>query len=656
EDVHWADRPSLALLESLVPRIAGMPLSLVVTRRTEESETNPTRLGTLAGVTRRVLGPLAPPDVYPLVQALHDRIPSPNVVGWLLERSAGIPLYVIELAAGLRDLERAPSGTASTQTSVFSQKLDALSGPTRRAVAIAALCGERFDVLLVEDVAGAELPADRRWIREAERAGILLPDPALPTRFLFQHALIRDVAEDALDADERARFHLRIGEALERRHPEPSAHVTTALARHYSAAARVLSDPSRPLRHALRAARDAAALRAWPAVALHASHALGWVDRLAPSADRDALVLDAALMRCAAISGLEDYVAETGSLLERIAPELARSGTPEDRALAASFRYACARHAPKASDLANIADPVADVAWLAPAIEGWRAVFATLEGRFDQAAAIALADPEGEPIAGFRGRSGWDPWCEHLGFTAFACFARGDDREAVARSNRAIELAEAQNDVRITIWTRYLAMLLSELRRDWSRMIEVVAPMDGLGEAHGITSWLGAGSGFSIMAALRRAGKPDEVGCQRIGNIVRSRGLGPNSSPRTLLLLIASRMLAWGGDEKRARQTLDDALGIARRTSERFLEAELLRERAALALAASDRAGARSDWARALEIAEAQGAVVFALRTRADRIEADEAEADDRAQLAAIGDRFGASLGPHETARLESIR
>ncbi|MBK7949742.1 MAG: AAA family ATPase [Deltaproteobacteria bacterium] len=651
EDLHWADPPSLALLESVAPRLEGRGIVILATRRTDEASSAPTRLGALSSVHRHPLGPLSAPDIYSILQALHGRYPSADVVGFVLERSGGIPLYVIELATGLEDLDRVPSRPTASPTRLLDRKFEGLAPQTRRALAIAALCGERFDVMLVEDVARDALPADRAWILEAESEGILAPDPSLPTRFFFRHALLRDAAEAGLGAEEAAHWHLRIGEAIERRHPEAAGHVATTLARHFAAAARILPEPTRPLRHALVAAREAASLQVWPQVAVHCEHALGWIDALAPDAERDRLTLEAALLRCAAISGQEDYVQETQTLLARIEPELARAGGEQERALVAGFRYACARHFPRPDDLVRVADPVEDIDWLRPAVDCWKVVLASMAGQLATARQPAPAESDSVPLRGFRARAGWDPWSEQAGYSAFACFAAGQDAEAVARSERAIQIAEERGDVRGILWTRFLAMLLSDLRDDWPRMLAAAEPMETLGQTHGITPWLGAGFGFSIWANVRQANKKNDVGCERIGKIIRSRGNAPNSSPRTLVLLIASRVLAWASLKDLAREALKDALAIAAASQERFLLAELLRNRALLCEERDPKA--REDWARAVEIALEQGAVVFELRARADRVAAGAETPDDPKRLAAIGRDLARSLAPVDRGRLD---
>ncbi|MCG8589585.1 MAG: AAA family ATPase, partial [Proteobacteria bacterium] len=176
EDLHWADRPSLAILESLAARMAALPVLLVLTQRTADERAVPAHgLSESPLVDCIRLEPLQVRHLFPLVGAILGRVPAPELVGRMERASGGNPLIVRELARRLSLEEESWSDVPKLARRVFSSRFDALGAEVRHGLSVAALCGSTFDAPLVEAAAGESLPTDRSWVRAGVRAGILSP-------------------------------------------------------------------------------------------------------------------------------------------------------------------------------------------------------------------------------------------------------------------------------------------------------------------------------------------------------------------------------------------------------------------------------------------------------------------------------------------------
>ncbi|WP_029085222.1 AAA family ATPase [Bradyrhizobium sp. th.b2] len=93
EDVHWADPTSLDLLDRNVELIRKVPVLLLITFR---PEFNPPWVGE-SHVTVMALGRLGRRDGAALIEGIAgDRMP-PEMVGEIVERTDGVPLFVEEL-------------------------------------------------------------------------------------------------------------------------------------------------------------------------------------------------------------------------------------------------------------------------------------------------------------------------------------------------------------------------------------------------------------------------------------------------------------------------------------------------------------------------------------------------------------------------------
>ncbi|WP_435603590.1 BTAD domain-containing putative transcriptional regulator [Streptomyces sp. bgisy130] len=306
EDLHWADAASLDLLRLLVTRRHDRPLSIVLTTRQPEMESDASLRRALSEVLRGPrtetlrLGGLSRQAIASLVEAQAGPGVGSDVVKVLHERSGGNPYFVTQLLTLLGDVRRLhePGATEVLLASVPSgvrdalrQRFTALPEPVLRVLHLCAVIGIEVDTRLLARTAGPDEPVGAA-LEAAIAAGLLAEDPHRPDRLHFAHALVRETLTDELDRQARHRLHARVAEALATRRPGDEAGGAEAerLA-HHSWHGRSELPADRLLPRLLRAAEDAEHQLAYEQVEIWLRRAVHLVGALPPD-DQETLRLE----------------------------------------------------------------------------------------------------------------------------------------------------------------------------------------------------------------------------------------------------------------------------------------------------------------------------------------------------------------------------
>jgi tetratricopeptide (TPR) repeat protein len=244
EDLHWAERALLDMLEHVVARAAG-PLLVVVTARPELLESRPGWGGRVA--SQLTLEPLTGEAARRLVAELLPGAP-PAVRDRVVAHAEGNPFFAEEIAHHLLDRGVRSAGALPIPTTiraVLAARLDALPAAERRALQDAAVVGRAFWASSLE-VTGAAAVA----LRALEERGLVVtrPTSSLPgqTELWFRHALIREVAYRSIPDAQRREVHAAVGEWLEELASDRRDEFVDLLAHHYERA--VWSGEPEPLR------------------------------------------------------------------------------------------------------------------------------------------------------------------------------------------------------------------------------------------------------------------------------------------------------------------------------------------------------------------------------------------------------------------------
>jgi class 3 adenylate cyclase/tetratricopeptide (TPR) repeat protein len=210
EDTFWMDEASAELVAHLAADVSAHPWVICVSRRPVDTGLH-AGMGYDATVLR--LGPLNEDDAARLVSLATDTMSlPPHFAERLVERSAGNPLFLLELvaaSAAQADLDALPDSVES----IVASRLDRLASEDRKLLRYASVLGARFTPELVRDALVPLVPeaSDQgMWGRLDEF--VALDDGV----YRFRNDLFRRVAYEALPFSRRRVVHGRVGEVLER--------------------------------------------------------------------------------------------------------------------------------------------------------------------------------------------------------------------------------------------------------------------------------------------------------------------------------------------------------------------------------------------------------------------------------------------------------
>jgi predicted ATPase len=247
EDLHWVDPTTVEWLSLVVDQVPTTSLCLLVTCRPEFQ----LPWGSRSYLTQMTLNRLPRIQVAQMVELLVGRVtgskPFPaEVRQHLVEKSDGIPLFVEAMtktvleSAILTADEREYILTGPVSAGVIPATLqDSLMARLVRLVTakgLAQLCatlGRHFSYTLLQAVAQLDEVTLQRELQRLVTAELLYQRGVLPqATYIFKHALIQDVAYQALLKSTRQHYHqpLRCWKPAFRRSLRPSPncwHITT---------------------------------------------------------------------------------------------------------------------------------------------------------------------------------------------------------------------------------------------------------------------------------------------------------------------------------------------------------------------------------------------------------------------------------------------
>ena len=337
EDLHWAQLPTLALLERVADASADARMLVLVTFRTtapdrsDELAMRMAGLHRLDGVRRLDLGGLDT-DAIAQYLARHAGLAEQEArppAALLRDRTGGNPFFLREMWAdlqrrggvvALRSAVRVPASISDS----LQARIVGMGEELRAVLELAAVLGDEFDLAVL--VAAGDGGRDRTlaFVDATTALGLIEPVDAHGGRYCFVHALTRQAVLDRTPPSRLALLHARAGQALE--HVPRQAALVPRLAHHFLGA-QVLGFHEQALRHSRDAGRLAERSLAF-------EEAAAWFERAASlpgcsSEDRSQLQFTAAA----------DYVRSCRFPQARtIYEELATTGSPAMR-LAAAMGY-----------------------------------------------------------------------------------------------------------------------------------------------------------------------------------------------------------------------------------------------------------------------------------------------------------------------------
>ena len=260
DNLHWADQPTLLLLEFLAQEFSNGQILVLGTYRDEEISAEHPLTRVLSELTktpnfqRLPLKGLSLEDVGELITLMSGVTPPRDLVETVFTRTQGNLLFVTEVVRLLvQDSELLLDDRHRTADSDFgipdgvreaiSGRLVRLSDACNQALTTASVIGREFSLGQLERVHAGETDESLlELMEEGLNSRVIEEIPHAVGRYQFTHVMVQETLASTLSATRRSRMHGEIGRALESLYADDLASHAAELADHFSRSDAVLAD------------------------------------------------------------------------------------------------------------------------------------------------------------------------------------------------------------------------------------------------------------------------------------------------------------------------------------------------------------------------------------------------------------------------------
>jgi class 3 adenylate cyclase/tetratricopeptide (TPR) repeat protein len=648
EDLQWADPTTRELLWRVLNDLARLPVLCVVTYRPDFEWPWRRQPGLQID-----LGPLDARHVRELAATITDGGVDEDVVARVCATAGGVPLFIEEMLKMLTlegpEQGARPAGATVPVTlhGLLTERLDRLSD-LGEVVDMAAVLGREFDreLLAALDPLVSDLDTALATLTEQD---ILRQVDGPAVSFEFRHALLQEAAYSRVLRRRRHELHARVAATLIERFAERAEREPELVAHHFSAAGMPDQAVGYWRAAGVRALEQAAFIEA----AQHFRCGLEALEQAGPGESTNELRADLLTHRAAALQAGQGYAAPgvddayvrarnwwqtTGD--ERLLAVI--RGQSMSHLVAADFdgTHELAEEMLKLAEQGQSGASLAEGHLYAGLAHMYRAELPQAREHLEQA------------ITAYRWPDHVDEVYEALGSTGAGAHAylasvlsnMGHEREALAYSDRSLELAERVNRpvTRAQVW--FMRAILHLGRSELKEFSEWVERARGFSVDRNIRYWRTLASAYSNGARAMSADRLEGI-AQLEASINSYRQSGARLGLAHLYVLLANLQLA--------ASAFSDAMATVGRgeehivsTGERLAEVELLgcKARVLIAGTVADESAAIASLQEAVDVAERQGARLPQLRAlRAlvlRRRRAGEDASSDEERLLALCDRF----------------
>mgnify|MGYP003393600320 CR=1 FL=1 len=314
EDLHWSDYSTLDLLSAFARRSELARLLVIGTYRPGEMLSND---HPLCGVMRELLthrlcteftltllSETATRDYLTLRFPRHT-FPE-QLVHSLYLRTEGNPLFFTNIledwvARGIlaedeygwkvqRDVSTIMGETPESLRHLVARQREQLLPEEKRILEAASVAGMEFSTVAVAAALRADVGEVEEWCAGLVNRQMFLraagvstwPDGTVVERYSFRHALYQQLWHERVGLVRRQRFHLRIGEQLERAYLNHTSEIATELALHFGEA----RDHLRAMQYHQQAGENAIRRFAHQEVVTHLTKSLEFLSSLPETPER----------------------------------------------------------------------------------------------------------------------------------------------------------------------------------------------------------------------------------------------------------------------------------------------------------------------------------------------------------------------------------
>jgi tetratricopeptide (TPR) repeat protein len=615
EDLHWVDPSTEELLAEFVERWDDAPLLAVFTARPEyEPRWKGRAQQTVVALTR-----LTKRQVGEMVRAAAGGADVPQAgIDQVVDRTDGVPLFVEEFARVLTD--GGPAGAIpATLQDLLLARLDRLASDTD-VVQVAAAIGRSFPYEMLRAATGLGDDALGAELDKLVAAGVLFAKGTPPRgSYTFKHALIQDAAYLSLVKKRRQHVHLRIAEAVERSFPDAAEAEPEVLAHHFTEAGRAEA----AVEYWTKAGNRARQRSAYAEAIRHLTRGLDLLAALPDGPDRDArefglrLPLGSCYLaaRGYAAPEVEAEIVRARALCERLGPAFPLF----DVALVYwALRFIRGKNAlarALADDLLALADARDDgcrteAHWACGCTAWWAGDFAGALAHLELAADLYRPAAAAEHAAYTQQNSG--PLL--TSYTGLALWALGRPDAARRKASEAVAFADRLRHPFTRAVTAWQTGLMLQLGGDAAGALAEAERALTVAREQSFAFWIGLATSLKG-AALAQMGQAADAVPLLTDGLSRVEATGCEMVHQHFLGCLADALWATG-QRAEAWAALDRAFELTLRDCERYVEAELLRRKAAFLLDESpaNAPAAAECLEAALTVAREQGARFFELR------------------------------------------
>jgi tetratricopeptide (TPR) repeat protein len=245
EDLHWIDKTSEDFLDYLIGWLATVKVMLVLLYRPEYTH----GWGNKSYFNRIGLDQLTLKSSAELVRAiLEGGETAPELSNLILNRAAGNPLFMEELTHSLLEngsIQRTGDQYILTKNSsdlqvpdtiqgIIAARMDRLEENLKRIMQVASVIGREFAFRILQAI--SDLREDlKSELLNLQGLELIYEKSLFPElEYVFKHALTQEVAYNSLLSNRRKEIHKRIGRAIEEIYASNLEEFYEVLAYHYS--------------------------------------------------------------------------------------------------------------------------------------------------------------------------------------------------------------------------------------------------------------------------------------------------------------------------------------------------------------------------------------------------------------------------------------
>jgi predicted ATPase/class 3 adenylate cyclase len=324
DDMHSADQSSLDLLEYFIRSVGNLRVLTACAHRPEEVQPDSALYRSLMKLNRQRLletiqvRSLGKEETIELIkQTFGEQTITSEFADLIYERTGGNPFFVEEVLRSLVEdgtifrtetkWDRKPIQEIilpESVKSVLKSRLTRLEPETLNVLTMASVVGSEFDFDALREASQLEEEPLLQRLEKAFSAGLVQQVPRQRSIFKFTDKRIRELLLNDLIPIRRARYHLRVAEAMEKVYSKNLEGYAEPIANHFSEG----GDTERTVKYSIMAGERNSVIHAYDQAIADYRRALDLID-LGGASDREKATIIEKLAECYRIAGqLQDSI------------------------------------------------------------------------------------------------------------------------------------------------------------------------------------------------------------------------------------------------------------------------------------------------------------------------------------------------------------